>query len=301
MLLAVGGELRLDDRLVVGVLRRFLEVRRVHHVEVVVAGEDDRLAVGRERRPRRATRLLGMVFDQRDFARRHVVLEVERLGARVRAAAALAGAALPSLPALAALPLLRRIERIVIVPLADFEEAVAGLFLVIIVLPVAAAAGLLVGGDRLRLARRNHGIARHLHLELERRVVLDEAHLRERQVLRVVGNARERGQGGGHLRGVEQRRLGLLHRIDEHELASVARVVRVPESIAGLEPPRRHARIEHELGYLLRGPGRGEIVVRRNGGLAGGVLRLLGLDGRRGCNRKDDRAHADRCAQGAVG
>ena len=74
---AVGGELRLLDGSVVGVLHGLGVVRGVHHVEVVIAREDHGLIVGRDRGPGRLA--LGRFVEQREFARRQFVLEGELL------------------------------------------------------------------------------------------------------------------------------------------------------------------------------------------------------------------------------
>ena len=80
----------------------------------------------------------------------------------------------------------------------------------------------------------------HLHVEFERRVVLDEPHGREGQVLRVVRDPRDRGERRRHLGVIEERRLRLLQRIDEVEPPALAGLVGVPEAIASLEPAWRH-------------------------------------------------------------
>ena len=87
VLLAVGRQLDFDDGRVVGLLERLGVVVGVHHEEVVVAGEDHGLAVGRERRPARRPRLV-VVLEQRDPRGGQVVLEVQRLVPRRRRRAA---------------------------------------------------------------------------------------------------------------------------------------------------------------------------------------------------------------------
>ena len=51
VLLAVLRQLRLDDGLVVGILAGLLEIRRVHHEQVVIARKDDRLLVRARQTP----------------------------------------------------------------------------------------------------------------------------------------------------------------------------------------------------------------------------------------------------------
>src|SRR6185295_20300183 len=67
----------------------------------------------------------------------------------------------------------------------------------------------------------------------------------------------------------------------EVELAALTRLVRIPEPVAGFEPPRRHGRVEHEPSDLLRGPVRGQVVIRPRG--------IAGLRPRRG-----ERDHQER-------
>ena len=252
-ILAVGRQLDLDDGLVVRVLEGLGVVLRVHHEEVVVAREEDRLVVGRERRPAQRARLGLVVLEQRHPGRGHVVLEVERLVARRRRGSG-AASATPALPAgLRLNALLQRVDTVFIVVAATLGRPLLRLL-----------------GRRLaRLGRGDDGGGRHLEVELERGVLLDEADAAERQVLRVVGNARDGRERGRHLGVIEERHLGLLHRIDEEEAAAFARLVGVPEAVAGIEPARRHAGIEDQAVDLLRGPLRREVVVG-----CGGARRL---------------------------
>ncbi len=67
--LAVGRELDFDDRRVVGVLERLGVVLRVHHVEIVIAREEDGLVVRRERRPAERARLRLVVLEEASPAR----------------------------------------------------------------------------------------------------------------------------------------------------------------------------------------------------------------------------------------
>ncbi len=242
-LLAVLRELRLDDGGIVGLLLRLGVVVGVRHVQIVAAREDDGLAVGREGGPARVARRRLVVLDERELRRGHVVLEVQRLVPRLRRAAA-AGAA-PALPLLRVVPVAHHVALVV----EHVEVAPLG-------------APLLRRRDLLR-RRVQHGVARHLEVELERGVVPDEVHRRERQVLRIIGQACHRRERGGHLRVVEQRALRLLQRIDQVEPPPVAGLVGVPEPIARLEPPRRHGGVEYELRYFLGRPLRREIVVGR--------------------------------------
>src|SRR4051812_1552864 len=85
VLFTIGRQLRLDDR---GIGRRLLrlgEVRRVHHVEVVVAREDDGLAVRRHSGPARTRGRRDVVLVQRHLAAGHVVFEAQRARAGRRA------------------------------------------------------------------------------------------------------------------------------------------------------------------------------------------------------------------------
>src|SRR5579862_383074 len=105
-------------------------------------------------------------------------------------------------------------------------------------------------------------VPRDADVELERGVLLDELQGRERQVLRVVRLARNRRQRRRHLRVIEERRLRFLERIDEVKLAPLARLIRVPEAVARLEPARRDGRVEHEPADFLRRPVCRELVIR---------------------------------------
>src|SRR4051812_2630410 len=78
MLFTIGRQLRFDDR---GIGRRLLrlgEVRRVHHEEVVVARENNGLAVGRYGGPARTGGGRDVVLVQRHLAAGHVVFEAQR-------------------------------------------------------------------------------------------------------------------------------------------------------------------------------------------------------------------------------
>src|SRR5262249_62295576 len=79
ILLAIGGDLGLDDRSVVFFLLRFGVILGVNHKKVVAAREDDRLLVGRDRGPARLPRRLEII-EQREFGRRQFVFEVDNLG-----------------------------------------------------------------------------------------------------------------------------------------------------------------------------------------------------------------------------
>ena len=159
-ILAVGRELDLDDGLVVGVLESLGVVLGVHHVEVVVAGEEDNLVVGREGRPAKRPRLGLEVLEQSDLRGGHVVLEVERLVPRRRRGSGPASAT-PALPAGLRLDaLLRRVDA-----LAVFVTTALGRALL-----------RLLGRDLARLGRGDDRGGRHLEVELERRVLLDEPH-----------------------------------------------------------------------------------------------------------------------------
>ncbi len=248
-LFAVRGQLRLDDRRIVRRLLHLLVVGGIHHVEIVVAREEDGLLVGRHRHPARPGRRRDVVFVEGQLAGRHLVLEPQGAVAGRRACRG---------PGAGAASLLRDLTR-------------AG--------RIVPAAGRRRGRDLL-LRRHHVGIAGDLHLEFEDRIVLGELEIRERQVLRVVGLARDRRQRRGHLRGVEERRFGLLQRIDDVEAAPLARLVGVPEAIAGLHPARRHAGVEQHLADLARRPARGEVEVGRHRrrrrcrrGLRGGTRR----------------------------
>ena len=81
------------------------------------------------------------------------------------------------------------------------------------------------------------------------------------------------------------------------ESPSLARPIRVPEPIAGLEPPRRDARVEDELAHLLRRPLRRQIVIGHG---RGGRLGLLGAKRRRG-QHQNHQADAERGARDASG
>jgi hypothetical protein len=206
VLLAVLRELCFGNGGVVGVLQSLLVVRDIHHVEIVVAREQDGFAVRREGRPARPTWFFFIVLDQRHLRRCHVVFEVERFGAGIRWRAS-AGPA-------AALPLLGTDLR------ASSFQLRASSFRC----------------DRLWLGRLNARVARHLDFELERGVPFDESNLRERQVLCVVGDSRDRRERRRHLRVIEERPLRSLYGIHQVEAPPLAGLIRVPESIARFEP-----------------------------------------------------------------
>jgi hypothetical protein len=137
----------------------------------VVAREEHRLPVRRKGGPAKLPGIHLVVFEQRHARGGDVVLEVERLVAGRRcspAAAATAGALL-------------RLR---------------------ILIPAAAAplrrVALLVCRDVARLDRVDAGRRRDLEIELERGVLLDESDGAERQILGVVGKARDGGQRGGY-------------------------------------------------------------------------------------------------------
>src|SRR5262249_2993306 len=91
---AIGRDLGLHDRLVVGVLHCLGIIRGVHHVQVVIAREYDGLVVWGNRRPGRlAQRTL---FEELQTAAREFVLEGELLlvAGRRRRKAALSAPAL---------------------------------------------------------------------------------------------------------------------------------------------------------------------------------------------------------------
>ena len=256
MFLTVGGELRFLDGGIVGLLLRERKAVGVHHEQVVRAGKDDRLPVGRRRGPPRPLRRLVVVVQQVDVRRRHVVLEMERPAFRgLRSASRTAGA--PSLSLLRPnVPRRIRGTRRKILALLVLRALRAP-----VVLPRHLGPALRVGGHRpLRLG--DLGVARNLHVELEGRVLLHELDRRERQMLRVVRLARDGCQRCRHPGMIEERPLRLLHRVHEVELAALARLVAVPEAVARLEPSRRHRRVEHEASDFLRCPVRREIVVR---------------------------------------
>ena len=93
VLLAVGGQLHFLDLRVAEVLERELVVRLVHHEEVVAAGEEHGLVVGRHLRPAGLLGIGRMVGQERQLARGEVVLEVEGLGGLRRLGVGFAGRA----------------------------------------------------------------------------------------------------------------------------------------------------------------------------------------------------------------
>ena len=154
--------------------------------KIVLAREDDRLFVGRNRRPRRLARF-----------RRELVAaaSASRSPVRIRstASACADSSRAPALPRPPCWRILRLRRRHLL--------------------------GLLLAADH-RLPAVDVGVALHLQFELELRVVLRELHRADRQVLRVVRSPRDLGQHRRHLGVVEHRRLGLLHRIDQVEIAA---------------------------------------------------------------------------------
>src|SRR4051812_5201848 len=144
MLFTIGRQLRFDDR---GIGRRLLrlgEVRRVHHEEVVVARENNGLAVGRYGGPARTGGGRDVVLVQRHLAAGHVVFEAQRARAGRRA---------------------RRRTR----------TGTASLLRIVVVFidRIGVAALRWRGGDPL-LGGDDLGVTRDLDLELEDRIVLGE-------------------------------------------------------------------------------------------------------------------------------
>ena len=128
-----------------------------------------------------------------------------------------------------------------------------------------AAAPLVLGlrhaGDFLPRRGFHARVTRQRHAEPDLRVVLDEPDRGDRQVLGVVGRAQDARELRRHLGIVEERRLRLLDRIDNPPPAARRCFVVVPETIAELEPVRRHSGREDVLADLRRRPARGQIVV----------------------------------------
>src|SRR4051812_18738696 len=144
VLFTIGRQLRFDDR---GIGRRLLrlgEVRRVHHEEVVVARENDGLAVGRDGGPARTRGGRDVVLVQRHLAAGHVVFEAQRARAGRRA---------------------RRCTR----------TGAASLLRIVVILieRIGVSALRWRGGDPL-LGGDDLGVTRDLDLELEDRIVLGE-------------------------------------------------------------------------------------------------------------------------------
>src|SRR3954465_10148201 len=153
VLFTIRRQLRFDDR---GIGRRLLrlgEVRRVHHVEVVIARENNALAVGRYGGPARTRGRRHVVLVQRHLAAGHVVFEAQRARAGRRA---------------------RRRTR-----------TSAGSLLriaVILIERIGVAALRWRGGDPL-LGGDDLGVTWDLDLELEDRIVLRELEIQERKGL----------------------------------------------------------------------------------------------------------------------
>jgi hypothetical protein len=80
MLLAVGCQLLLFDLGIVGLLLGQFVAFGVHHEEVVTAGEDDRLLVGRDRGPAGPLGRLFVVLEERELARGQLIGEGQDLG-----------------------------------------------------------------------------------------------------------------------------------------------------------------------------------------------------------------------------
>ncbi len=181
VLLAVGRQLDLLDGLVVGLLLGQLEALGVHQEQVLAAGEDDRLLVGRDRGP--AGPLLGglVVLEERQLAGRQLVSEAQDLGLLLR---------LLGLVGLLALVLLGVLLLLLVLLLVDLLDLLLLL-------------GDLGGLDDLA-ADQDVVVLGHLDLELEGRVLLDELDGLDRQVLGVVGDEEDAGQLGGHLDVVEE-------------------------------------------------------------------------------------------------
>src|SRR5262249_44022115 len=149
-----------------------LEVRRVHHEEVLLACEDDRLLVGRDRRPVRIAavrRFRRVLVVQHDVASDRVVLEPPLLrlwcsGTCARRAALTPALLPPPAPPAAAAP-----------------PTPAGA-----ALRVTASRGVRrLSVDLLAVRGLDLRIARERHAESDLRVVVEEARLVDRQMLRV--------------------------------------------------------------------------------------------------------------------
>ncbi len=76
---SISGELMLDDILVIFVFQSFLVVGFVHIEEVVVTAENDGLSVWRDGGPSGSFRWFFIVFEQSEFSRGEIILEIEDL------------------------------------------------------------------------------------------------------------------------------------------------------------------------------------------------------------------------------
>src|SRR5258708_29479302 len=72
---AIGGELRFDDGRIVSLLQSLRVIGGVHHIQVVISGEDDGLVVGRDGCPARFARW--PLLQQRKFVGCEIVLECQ--------------------------------------------------------------------------------------------------------------------------------------------------------------------------------------------------------------------------------
>ena len=256
---AIGRDLRLDDGLIVGVFEGFGVVGGVHHVQVVVLGEDHGLVVGRNGGPGRFA--LRRFIHEGQLAGAQLVLEVELLlvAAGRRGEGSSASANL----------LLRHV-------------VVFFLFLLLL-------AGSLRhrGGGGSLLFTGNDGFPGDVHGELDGRLVLDEPDGGDGQVLRVVGDPGGGSQAGRELYGIEDVRLGFLQRVDHVELAALVVLEGVPEAVAGIEPVRSDGGIEDQLADLGGDPlGRQLIIGFRGFSRAGGDGRVIRANARKRCGEQ---------------
>src|SRR5262249_21183344 len=227
-----GGDLGLDDGSVVFFLLRFGVILGVHHKQVVAAREDDGLLVGRDRGPARLPRRLE-IFEQREFGRRQFVFKVDNLVSGRRW-----------------LLLLRSI-----LSASDLLRVV-----LLFVLPASALLGFDVHLN-LFLRAGDVRVPRNRDVELKGGIFLDELDCVDRQVLRVIRDARQVGQHRRHFGVVEEGRFGLARRVDNVELLSLAGFIAVPEAVAVLQPTWRDRSVEDQFADLLRSPTRGQFII----------------------------------------
>ena len=243
VLLAVGGQLHFLDLRVAEVLERELVVRLVHHEEVVPAGEDHRLVVGRHLGP---AWLLGvglMVRQERQFGRWRGRTRSRGSWWSWAARRRVAGRAGLFL-------VLLEVYFLRLVGLSLLECLLVGLLLVYLLLfclldVLRLLLVCLLNGAFLLLATSSCFFSPTISASFgtsssKRMAVSFFTHF---IVAGVMGRCCDSygmrvmfGEHRGHLRVVPQGRLRALQRVHQHELPALRRFEGVPEAVARLRP-----------------------------------------------------------------